>query len=125
MGDFVSWLRHAATGERLRTLQDSSGRRWLLYDDGTRKPWRPESGEWVPDDVPAEITDIQMAKVRFAADVQLKDILGLRDRVTTWLDLHPNDMAQWIEGTYPLEGMRKELSDLIGNFLKEQRCNGE
>lgn len=118
-----NWVKHRVSGQRLEVEEDSAGR--FVIINGRRQRWAPEDGDWVPDDVETKITAVQIAKLVYAADSVMCEVLGIRPEAPSFLDLRQTERAQWIEGTNQLTGSRAELAAMLRKYLAEMVFDGE
>lgn len=114
-------------GLRVRSTRDGQ-LGWLeTRDDGVKvvrldrrdyqsAPWNPSAWKL---DRPSPMTDIQIARVVYEADRNLRLVLG-EYGVKPWQDLREPDRVSWIAGPPPkpaVKPLRRELADAIRKTL--------
>lgn len=117
-------VRHVVTGKRAEVERDERGLLWIL-SEGVRERWEPEDGDWVPVGQMVEVSEVQIAEVVFAADVELRKILGIREQETHWLNLRPERKAMWIHRTLPTDDgtPRLKQANVLREFLESMRVD--
>lgn len=118
--------------------RDNGERGWLVRREGADfimvdSPMMPEEfrlrryrqGDWLKDPGPRTIMVAQVAKIAFAADLELRRSLGKHGPPKSWEDMKDAERIEWLQGRgpefgedTPRQGLFRAIYSAIGGLAK-------